>query len=131
MQIEITGPIQATPGQEVSLEIKTDPNSYIGLLGVDQSMLLLKSGNDLEFAAILNDLRNRKPIDKHYQNSIYPYPGERSGLVVMTNAHFPYECKLSTNELLILTIQHIQTYNQLFLIPKKCVDAGLLILQRS
>uniref|UniRef100_A0A1A9VUW4 TEP1-F n=1 Tax=Glossina austeni TaxID=7395 RepID=A0A1A9VUW4_GLOAU len=90
-KIEITGPLQATPGQEVSLEIKTDPNSYIGLLGVDQSMLLLKSGNDLEFDAILNDLHSRKPIDKHYQNSIYPYPGERSGLVVMTNAHFPYE----------------------------------------
>uniref|UniRef100_A0A1B0AER0 TEP1-F n=1 Tax=Glossina pallidipes TaxID=7398 RepID=A0A1B0AER0_GLOPL len=93
-KIEITGPVQATPGQEVSLEIKTDPNSYIGLLGVDQSTLLLKSGNDLEFDAILNDLHSRKPIDKHYQNSIYPYPGERSGLVVMTNAHFPYESRL-------------------------------------
>uniref|UniRef100_A0A1B0BJ33 TEP1-F n=1 Tax=Glossina palpalis gambiensis TaxID=67801 RepID=A0A1B0BJ33_9MUSC len=93
-KVKITGPLQAKPGQDVSLEIKADPNSYIGLLGVDQSMLLLKSGNDLEFDAVLKNFRSLKPVDKHYQNSIYTYPGERSGLVVMTNAHFPYESRL-------------------------------------
>ncbi|XP_037884017.1 CD109 antigen-like isoform X1 [Glossina fuscipes] len=93
-KVKITGPLQAKPGQDVSLEIKADPNSYIGLLGVDQSMLLLKSGNDLEFDAVLKNLHSLKPVDKHYQNSIYTYPGERSGLVVMTNAHFPYESRL-------------------------------------
>lgn len=28
-------------------QVKADPNSYVGLLAVDQSVLLLKSGNDI------------------------------------------------------------------------------------
>uniref|UniRef100_A0A1B0ABH2 TEP1-F n=1 Tax=Glossina pallidipes TaxID=7398 RepID=A0A1B0ABH2_GLOPL len=93
-KIEITGPSQAKPGQEVTLNIKTDPNSYVGLLGVDQSVLLLKSGNDLDLSAILNDLKSYKSEDEHqdeFSRYIYKVPGENSGLMVMTNAHYPYK----------------------------------------
>uniref|UniRef100_A0A1A9W1S7 TEP1-F n=1 Tax=Glossina brevipalpis TaxID=37001 RepID=A0A1A9W1S7_9MUSC len=90
-KIQIKGPLQAKPGEEISLEVKTDPNSYIGLLGVDQSVLLLKSGNDLDFDVILNGLRSHKTKANYNGNNIYPNPGQKSGLVVMTNAHFPYE----------------------------------------
>lgn len=96
MQIEITGASQAKPGQEVTLNIKTDPNSYVGLLGVDQSVLLLKSGNDLDLSAILNDLKPYKSEDEHqdeFSRYIYKVPGENSGLMVMTNAHYPYKGK--------------------------------------
>lgn len=35
------------PGDSVNIGITTKPNSYVGLLGVDQSVLLLKKNNDL------------------------------------------------------------------------------------
>lgn len=38
---------EAGPSDEISLTVSTNPDSYIGLLGVDQRSLLLKSGNDI------------------------------------------------------------------------------------
>lgn len=35
------------PGDSVSFKVTADPDSYVGLLAVDQSVLLLKSGNDI------------------------------------------------------------------------------------
>lgn len=94
MQIEVTGPSQAKPGQEVTLNVKTDPNSYVGLLGVDQSVLLLKSGNDLHRHAILNDLKLYKNWEENeWPRSVYKVPGKKSGLLIMTNSHYPYEGK--------------------------------------
>ena len=40
-------PGEANPGGNVELTIESKPNSYIGILGIDQSVLLLKSGNDI------------------------------------------------------------------------------------
>ncbi|VDK61247.1 unnamed protein product [Gongylonema pulchrum] len=37
----------AEPGNTVKFTIKADPESYCSLLAVDQSVLLLKSGNDI------------------------------------------------------------------------------------
>jgi hypothetical protein len=36
--------LQAGPGQNLDITINTNPNSFVGLLGVDQSVLLLKKG---------------------------------------------------------------------------------------
>lgn len=47
---------QARPGQEVDITVISKPNSYIGLLGVDQSVLLLRKGNDLDKSQIFNEL---------------------------------------------------------------------------
>lgn len=35
------------PGDNVDIAISAKPNSYVGILGVDQRSLILKSGNDL------------------------------------------------------------------------------------
>ena len=35
------------PGQEVSLDITAAANSFIGILAIDQSVRLLKTGNDI------------------------------------------------------------------------------------
>lgn len=40
----------------VDLTIISKPNSFIGLLGVDQSVLYLRSGNDLDKSMIFNEL---------------------------------------------------------------------------
>ncbi|EDV58062.1 CD109 antigen [Drosophila erecta] len=54
--IEISTEKEARPGDKVSLRVKTNPHSFVGLLGVDQSVLLLRSGNDLNREQILNNL---------------------------------------------------------------------------
>lgn len=38
---------EARPGQEVEVDVLTKPNSLVGVLGIDQSVLLLRSGNDI------------------------------------------------------------------------------------
>lgn len=43
---------ETNPGGTVELVITSKPNSYIGLLGVDQSSILLKSGNDISHVSI-------------------------------------------------------------------------------
>lgn len=49
-------PITAKPGQIVDINVKSNPNSYIGLLGIDKSVLLLRGGNDLAHDEIWNEL---------------------------------------------------------------------------
>jgi CD109 antigen len=47
-QVNITTNTEETqPGTDVELIVEAKPNSYVGILGVDQSVLLLKSGNDI------------------------------------------------------------------------------------
>lgn len=49
-------PEASKPGDNVTITINSAPNSYIGLLGVDKSVLLLKKGNDLETQSIFSEL---------------------------------------------------------------------------
>lgn len=46
VDIKVT-PGETNPGANVDLTITSKPNSYVGILGVDQRSLLLKSGNDI------------------------------------------------------------------------------------
>jgi CD109 antigen len=49
---------EAKPGQEVEVSVFTKSNSLVGILAIDQSVLLLKSGNDLSSKEILDDLKS-------------------------------------------------------------------------
>ena len=40
-------PNSAEPGKAVDISVKAKPNSYVGVLGVDQSVLLMRTGNDI------------------------------------------------------------------------------------
>ena len=47
-QVEVkVAPDSVEPGKTVDVLIKAKPNSYVGVLAVDQSVLLLRSGNDI------------------------------------------------------------------------------------
>lgn len=46
----------AKPGEDIEISISTRPNSYVGLLGVDQSVLLLKSGESVVFGHNKNEV---------------------------------------------------------------------------
>lgn len=49
-------PNTAQPGQVIGIDVKTKPKALIGLLGIDQSVLLLKSGNDLSHERAFEEL---------------------------------------------------------------------------
>lgn len=53
--VELSTP-EATPGQEVDITVISKPNSYIGLMGIDQSVLLLREGNDLDRTEVFSEL---------------------------------------------------------------------------
>ncbi|KAL7739077.1 hypothetical protein ACLKA6_011410 [Drosophila palustris] len=87
--INITAPEEVKPGAEVELEIKTAPKSFVGLMAVDKSVLLLGNGNDLNkdsFGWRLGRFGTSTP----WQGGYSYYPGDRSGVVTMTNANFFY-----------------------------------------
>ncbi|CAB05007.2 TEP1-F [Caenorhabditis elegans] len=46
------------PGQNVKFKVTSDKNSFVGLLVVDQSVLLLKTGNDITREKVEQDLEN-------------------------------------------------------------------------
>lgn len=47
---------EVAPGDNINLVITSKPNSYVGLLGVDQRSILLKSGNDISYVrSIINN----------------------------------------------------------------------------
>ncbi|XP_050320291.1 alpha-1-macroglobulin-like [Bactrocera neohumeralis] len=82
--ISIDAPDVVKPGAYINLNIDTEPNSYVGLLGVDKSVLLLKSGNDFDAKTIFDDLRN---VNSTISGS-HGLPGITAGLVTMTNTHY-------------------------------------------
>lgn len=88
-QLEITAPEEVAPGANVSLQIKTAPNSFVALTAVDQSVLLLGSNNDVDKHSFSWRL-GRYDTHTPWQGGYSYYPGERSGVVTMTNAKFFY-----------------------------------------
>lgn len=59
-------PSDTEPGASVELNLEAKPNSYIGLLGVDQSVTLLKTGNDIEYVSQLDVLLPFTAVLKFY-----------------------------------------------------------------
>ncbi|EDW77751.1 Thioester-containing protein 4 [Drosophila willistoni] len=88
-KLEITAPEEVKPGADVELEIKTEPKSFVALMAVDQSVLLLGSNNDITKDAF-NWRLSRYDTSTPWQGGYSYYPGERSGVVTMTNANFFY-----------------------------------------
>lgn len=47
---------QTTPGQEVDITVISKPNSFVGLLGIDQNVLTLRDGNDLTKSKVFSEI---------------------------------------------------------------------------
>lgn len=78
------------PGQNITLNIKGQPNSRVSLVAVDKSVILLRSDNILKKANIMNELLYDISYKKLYPDSkFYEYtPGHFSGLIILTNAKY-------------------------------------------
>lgn len=87
---------QAKPGEQIEISVSSKPNSFVGLLGVDQSVLLLKKGNDIEKSTVFDDLDKYNSVDKYNyewsQDYDYRYYSDfqSSEAVVITNANKEY-----------------------------------------
>ncbi|XP_035739692.1 CD109 antigen-like isoform X1 [Vespa mandarinia] len=57
-------PEEVEPGKDVTLTISSKPNSYLGILGVDQRSLLLKSGNDISYEQVEKELKSYDMIEE-------------------------------------------------------------------
>ncbi|KAL5016374.1 hypothetical protein ScPMuIL_005963 [Solemya velum] len=63
---------QVLPGGNVRLTVSADPHSFVNLLAVDQSVLLLKTGNDVTQSEVIDELKTYDTIKE--TNSIIPGP---------------------------------------------------------
>lgn len=87
---------EAKPNNLVNISVKSAPQSYVGLLGVDQSVLLLRSGNDIDRNMVKDELFQYLFADKYNYdweeptNYNYYTDFSASDTVVLTNANEEY-----------------------------------------
>lgn len=76
----------------MDISVTTRPNSFVGLLGVDQSVLLLKKGNDIEASTVFQELEKYGNVEKHkyYSSKKWYNDFHDSNAVIITNAKKPY-----------------------------------------
>lgn len=92
------------PGAEINIEVETKPNAFIGLLGIDESVLLLKSGNDITEKDVIDEIDKYFPGTDRFVSPWYRrkkrsfwWPGlksageifDESGLIILTNGLVP------------------------------------------
>ncbi|XP_067660553.1 CD109 antigen-like [Haliotis asinina] len=53
----------AQPGDSVNVQVTADPQSLVNLLAADQSVLLLKSGNDITQSEVISELKSYDTIN--------------------------------------------------------------------
>ncbi|XP_014472781.1 PREDICTED: CD109 antigen-like isoform X2 [Dinoponera quadriceps] len=111
LDVELTGTLQnfvdlkvtpgeVEPGDDVNLMISAKPNSYIGLLGVDQRSILLKSGNDISHEQVYKELQSYDRAEvSPYADSFFGRPlwrpgsgtaddiFQKTGVVILTNGY--------------------------------------------
>ncbi|XP_076245134.1 thioester-containing protein 1 allele R1 isoform X2 [Calliopsis andreniformis] len=93
-------PEEVAPGENVNLVITSKPNSFVGLLGVDQRSILLKSGNDISYEQVYKELKSYDMAQRSpYADSVFDRylwsPGSAtasdvfsdSGAIIITNGY--------------------------------------------
>ncbi|XP_017476754.1 PREDICTED: CD109 antigen-like isoform X2 [Rhagoletis zephyria] len=88
-KIEVAAPSEVKPGDIVPLHIRTAPHSFVGLVAIDQSVLLLAGNN----AITSNDFRWRigsYDTSTPWLGGSSYYPGTGTGVVTLTNADYFY-----------------------------------------
>ncbi|KAG5334656.1 CD109 protein, partial [Acromyrmex heyeri] len=99
VDIKIT-PGEVMPGENVNLMISAKPNSFIGLLGIDQRSLLLKSGNDISYDQVYKELQTYDKAeasphaDGFFDRPLWrPGSGtaddvfQKTGVIILTNGY--------------------------------------------
>jgi len=82
---------QVKPSADLTIRIKTKEDSFVGLLGVDQSVLLLKKGNDIEKSKVMEELKEFNKATESYENRDDYRDFKDSDVLIMTNAISEYK----------------------------------------
>ena len=69
----------AEPGDPIRFSVRAAPDSFVGLLAVDQSVLLLKGGNDLAKEMVEQDLEESVYINGKCMHLPCRYDTTQSG----------------------------------------------------
>jgi len=78
---------QVKPSADLNIKIKTKEDSFVGLLGVDQSVLLLKKGNDIEKSKVMEELKYFNKATDSYDSKRNYRDFKDSDAYIITNAH--------------------------------------------
>ncbi|CAG2173697.1 unnamed protein product [Oppiella nova] len=85
---------EAEPGAQVAVRVNTKPDAWVGIVGVDQSVLLLKSGNDMTHKDVIQKLQTYDTTGINtfwgHNSSTAEQVFDNSGVVVVSNG-FIYE----------------------------------------
>lgn len=74
--------LRAKPGSTIDIDVNTNAKSYVGLLGVDQSVLLLKKNEELNKDDALNEI-------EQYQNYLHePDSSQRIATPHFSNSYW-------------------------------------------
>lgn len=79
---------EAKPGQEVEVGVLTKPNSLVGVLGIDQSVLLLQSGNDITQQDVEREMKSygtSSSVGDSYGATRVSELIDEADMIVMTN----------------------------------------------
>ncbi|XP_077268198.1 thioester-containing protein 1 allele S3 isoform X2 [Temnothorax americanus] len=111
LDVELTGvlqnhidlkvtPDEVAPGANVNIIVSAKPNSFVGLLGIDQRSILLKSGNDISYDQVYKELQSYDKAetsphaDAFFGRHLWrPGSGtaddvfQKTGVVILTNGY--------------------------------------------
>ena len=76
------------PGENVTITISAQPESYVSVMAVDLGVYLLDNTYDLSRTDVLDDLVNEKTFSPVLASV---YPGIVSGIITLTNAQYAFE----------------------------------------
>uniref|UniRef100_A0AAG5DFD2 TEP1-F n=1 Tax=Anopheles atroparvus TaxID=41427 RepID=A0AAG5DFD2_ANOAO len=78
---------EAKPGEEIDVTVQTQKDSFVGLLAVDMSVLLLKSGNDLCRDKITEEWQSYEsaPLAPYVWNDRNARDAESIGAILLSN----------------------------------------------
>lgn len=139
---------EVQPGRQVNVRLQTTPNSLVGVLGVDQGILKLKSGNDITLPEVIEDLETydggqptkyRPPWFRRRRRSL-SWPGSKSAGLIFEDSGFV----IMTNALLLSTGNEVSTDNVIRIdensnnapiqppseLPEAIVPEGRLIIRK-
>lgn len=81
------------PSEFIDISITSNANSFVACLGVDQSVLVLKKGNDIEESSVVEELKLYNKAEK-LESSVPWLQGrsdfKSSDIVIITNAKKEY-----------------------------------------
>lgn len=86
---------ETQPGQNVSIDVITHPDSYVGLIGIDQSVLLLKKNDGLTKEDVFNEMNSYQNSNfggyRHYSTSTYSLHSDVFQIWTVSGLHKCFE----------------------------------------